>query len=137
MRRGRIAPLPEHVRTRLRAVFGADAPLEQVRIIEFSLIARLHLRAVATTRPRRIYLRGSAREFFADPQLVLHEFCHVLLQWETGRLTVVGYLLECARRGYWRNRFEIEARDFARAQLRLYGASGPATRISLVEPRPE
>ncbi len=94
---------------------GAGASIDRVQVVEYSLFARLHGRAVATTRRRRIFLRGSAAEFFGDPVLMLHEYCHVLLQWETGALTTLGYLRECLRRGYWNNRFEIEAREFARA----------------------
>ncbi len=114
--------LPGHVLACLRRVFGDGAPIEQVRIVEHSLYCRLHLGATATTRRRRIYLRGSAADFFADPQLVLHEYCHVLLQWEPGRLTRRSYLFECLRRGYWRNRFEVEARAFARRYRALYAA---------------
>lgn len=76
---------------------------------------RLHGRAIATTRPGRIYLKGSAAHFFANPELVLHEYCHVLHQWETGRLTRARYLAECLARGYRGNRFEVEARAFAAA----------------------
>jgi hypothetical protein len=106
----RIAP-PANVHAALEALFGTG--VEQVRVIENSLFARLHLRAVATTRRRRIYLRGSAEDFFSDPVLMLHEYCHVLRQWEPGLLTTARYLLEWFRRGYWDNRFEIEAREFA------------------------
>ncbi len=88
--------------------------VDQVRVVEHSLFARLHGRAIATTRRRRIYLRGSAAEFFESPALMLHEYCHVLLQWETGSLTTLRYLRECLRRGYWNNRFEVQAREFAR-----------------------
>ena len=84
-----------------------------VRVIEHSWFCRLHGRAVATTRRRRIYLRGSAADFFADPWLMLHEYCHVIRQWQPGSLTVARYLAECLRRGYWNNRFEVEARAFA------------------------
>jgi hypothetical protein len=53
---------------------------------------------------------------------MLHEYCHVLKQWEPRTLTVPRYLLESARRGYWNNRFEIEARAFADAHReRLQG----------------
>jgi hypothetical protein len=45
-----------------------------------------------------IYLSGSAADFFANPALMLHEFCHVLLQWETGRLTSARYVCEWLRR---------------------------------------
>jgi len=112
---GRRVSLPEPLRGALEGVLGE--PLSQVQVIEHSLYARLHPRAIATTRRRRIYLRGSAREFFEDPWLMLHEYCHVLRQWEPGHLTLRRYGLECLRRGYWNNRFEIEARAFADRHL--------------------
>jgi hypothetical protein len=112
LRLSREAHLPESVRGALERLLGAQ--VGQVRVIEHSWFVRLHGRAVAaTTRRRRIYLRGSAAEFFADPWLMLHEYCHVMHQWEPRTLTVTGYLLECLRHGYWNNRFEIEAREFA------------------------
>ena len=91
------------------------APVGHVRVIEHSWFARLHGRAVATTRRGRIYLRGSAADFWSNPPLMLHEYCHVIRQWETGALTARRYAVECLRRGYWNNRFEIEARAFAAA----------------------
>jgi hypothetical protein len=113
MRLGRAVPLPPHVRAVLLPLFGAG--VDHVRVIEHSLFAKLHWRAVATTRRRRIYLRGSAKAFFSNPSLVLHEYCHVLHQWEPGRLSSLRYVAECLRRGYWQNRFEVEARAFADA----------------------
>jgi Domain of unknown function (DUF4157) len=125
---GRAVPLPPELQRALGAVFGAAAaPLDQVRIIEHSLLARLHLGAIATTRRRRIYLRGSAADFFANPELMLHEYCHVLAQWESGRLTRYTYLREWLRRGYRLNAFEVEARRFAQlhgARLRALLGSG-------------
>ena len=81
-------------------------------MIQYSIYVRFHWRAIATTRPNRIYLRGSGKEFFADGPLVLHEYFHVLRQWATGDLTIPRYLAECFRRGYWDNRYEVEAREF-------------------------
>jgi hypothetical protein len=95
----------------LESVLGER--VSNVRIVEHSLYARLHPRAVATTRRRRIYLRGPAQDFFGDPWLILHEYCHVLKQWEPGDLTITRYCLEWLRHGYWNNRFEVEARAFA------------------------
>lgn len=87
--------------------------VSDVSIVEHSLYARLHPGALATTRRRRIYLRGPAQDFFGDPWLILHEYCHVLKQWEPGELTITRYCLEWLRHGYWNNRFETEARAFA------------------------
>lgn len=109
---------PPHIAAALEELFGTTA--QTVEVLEHSWFARAHLRAIATTRRGRIYLRGSASEFFADPALMLHEYCHVLCQWHTGRLTIGRYLLEWLKRGYWDNRFEIEARAFARDNLHRY-----------------
>ena len=103
--------MPDAVREALERLLGAD--IGRVKVIEHSWLVRLHGRAVATTRPQRIYLRGCAAEFFANPWLVLHEYCHVIRQWQRGHLTVARYLIECLRHGYWNNRFEVEAREFA------------------------
>jgi len=112
--------LPGAVRETLCALFGTA--VDDVRIVERSWFARAHGRALATTRHRRIYLRGSAEDFFADPAMVLHEYFHVLGQWEPGDLSVWRYVLEWFRKGYWDNRFEIEAREFATDQYHRYCA---------------
>ena len=113
MKLGRTVRVPEPIAAALELVFSER--IGQVRVIEYSLFARLHACNHATTRRRRIYLLGSATDFFQNPWLMLHEYCHVLKQWEPRTLTVRSYLLESARRGYWNNRFEIEARAFAEA----------------------
>ena len=115
---GRKVQPPPYVRATLRRVFGDD--VDHVQVVEHSWWVRLHGRAQATTRWRRIYLRGSAAEFFEDPVLLLHEYCHVLHQWETRRLSVGRYLLEWFRRGYWDNRFEVEAREFTSTEIFRY-----------------
>jgi len=115
MPRPRAAAVPPHVRSALESILAAS--IADVTVIEHSRLARLHGRAVATTRRRRIYLRGSAQEFFANPWLMLHEYCHVVCQWEPGTLTLARYVLECARHGYWNNAFEVEARAFADRHL--------------------
>ena len=111
MRSPRQVPLPGELRLALEEILGES--VVHVRVIEHSRYARLHGRALATTRRARIYLRGSAAAFFADPWLVLHEYWHVVGQWQRGTLTVPRYLSEWLRRGYWNNRFEVEARAFA------------------------
>ena len=108
--RTRCVP-PPALRAALEEIFGE--PVEHVRVIENSFYARLHFGARATTRRNRILLRDSAATFWRDRDLVLHEYFHVLRQWQPRRLTIWRYLLESLRRGYWLNRFEIEARDFA------------------------
>jgi len=112
--KGRRYRLPAAVAAALEEVFGEA--VGTVVIIEHSRYARLHIGMCATTRPERILLAISGAEFSANPELLLHEYFHVLRQWRPGRLTRWRYLLESARRGYRANRFEREAREFAAAE---------------------
>jgi hypothetical protein len=111
LRFGRCVSVPQEVVAALERIFGE--PATHVRVIEHSLYARLHVGAVATTRRGRILLVGSAAQFWRHPELVLHEYFHVLRQWQPRRLTIARYLFECLKRGYWRNVYEVEAREFA------------------------
>jgi hypothetical protein len=121
LRRGsRSAPLPPALRARLEEILGPE--VGEVRIVEHSFFNRLHGCPRAVTRRGRIYLHGSAAEFFADPELVLHEYFHVLRQWANGRMTLTRYLIACLRAGYWNNPFEIEARRFASRHKRRLAA---------------
>jgi Domain of unknown function (DUF4157) len=104
---------PAGIAAALQEIFGE--PIGHVRVIEHSFYARMHLGARATTRRNRILLRDSAAAFWRDPDLVLHEYFHVLRQWQPRRLTIWRYLVESLQRGYWQNRYEIEAREFAAA----------------------
>jgi len=115
---GRAVGAPAWALTAITEVFGE--PAAHVRVVELSWYARLHWGARATTRRSRILLVGSAEEFWRDPELVLHEYFHVLRQWQPRRLTVLRYLLEFLRNGYWRNCYEIEAREFAARNVMNY-----------------
>ena len=133
MRTGREAAVPEAVSGALEQLLGER--IGHVRVIEHSWFARLH-GAFATTRLQRIYLAGSAEDFFDNPWLMLHEYCHVLRQWQTGSLTVRRYLIEWVRRGYWNNRFEVEAREFAdQRAAQLHALLAAAASPSPLTPR--
>jgi hypothetical protein len=106
------------VQAALEGLFGQ--PVGHVKVIQYSIYVRWHMRAIATTRVNHIYLRGSGKEFFSDGALLLHEYFHVLRQWATGDLTISRYLVECFRRGYWDNRYEIEAREFTSREIYRY-----------------
>lgn len=108
--------MPAELRLLLLELFGPS--IDTVMVVEYSWINALHGWPLAVTRRARIYLRHSAAEFFADTGLVVHEYHHVLKQWNTGRLTVFRYLLATLRHGYWNNPFEIEARAFASRHCR-------------------
>jgi hypothetical protein len=117
---GQRAAAPPFVLVALATFFGDT--VGQVKVIEYSWFARLHWNAIATTRRRRIYLRGSADDFFTDPALMMHEYFHVMHQWEPRLLTSFRYLVEWVRQGYWNNRFEVEARQFTEDNLNRFRA---------------
>ncbi|MDO1527225.1 RHS repeat-associated core domain-containing protein [Fulvimonas sp. R45] len=77
-----------------------------------------------TTRKNSIRLPPtlSIDEFFADHGLVLHEYYHVLRQWNTGILTRRGYLAEFVRSGSWAegNRFEDAANEFSGRNVQAF-----------------
>lgn len=88
-----------------------------IRVCEQSIIARvaaykLGASAVALTIGRTIHLHNVGKDhFMADRRWVLHELKHVEQFNRYGFLPfIVMYLAECIRKGYWENRFEVEAR---------------------------
>jgi hypothetical protein len=115
---GRRYVLPQAVAAALEQVF--EEPADGVIVIEHSRYAKLHRGMAATTRPNRILLAISGAEFAASPELLLHEYYHVLCQWRTGYLTRWQYVVEWLRRGYRQNRYEQEAREFAAGTVELY-----------------
>jgi hypothetical protein len=110
--------LPTAVSAALEEVF--EESVDGVRVVEYSRYAQIHFGMCATTRPNRILLAASGAEFTANPELVLHEYFHVVRQWRTGYLNRRRYLFESMRFGYWENRFEREAREFAAKALGQY-----------------
>ena len=73
--------------------------------------------AAAITLWRTVFLSPSAR---VDAELLLHELRHVQ-QFEASLTFPVRYLWESARRGYFANRYEVDARDYAARRLRHDG----------------
>jgi len=118
--------MPPAMRSALVELLGDE--VDDVELVERSRYARLHVGARATTRRNRILLPGTLADFLADPELVLHEYFHVLRQWNRGRMSIGSYLAEWLRRGYLRNRYERQARRFARLRLPAFRALlGPQT----------
>ena len=108
--------LPDDWALTLATVFGHEAA-RSVVVRERVWWLRPMPWVVAITGPSRIWLRGRAEDFFADTELVLHEYYHVINQWDTRRLSILRYLREWLWVGYWRNKFEVEARAFAAREV--------------------
>ncbi len=110
--------LPASERAALEALFGES--VDDVEIVQRSWYARLHVGARATTRRNRILLPGSAADLITDRALMLHEYFHVLRQWNRGRMSSSSYLREWLRNGYWHNRYERQARRFVTLRLAAF-----------------
>jgi hypothetical protein len=91
--------------------------LEQVHIKENSFIAqiaakKLRCRQVAIVIGNTIHLHNtSKKEFLSNLRWVRHEAIHLDQFRRYGKWRfIILYLLESVRKGYWNNRFEVEAR---------------------------
>jgi hypothetical protein len=87
------------------------------RIIENSPLARvarwvLKSPNVAMVFGKQIHLSGVSTEvFLKDTYWVEHELCHIEQYRSHGTFRFLGlYLLESLRKGYYANKFEVEAR---------------------------
>lgn len=73
---------------------------------------KLNAPSVALVLGKTIHLHNiSSQEFLKDTKLVKHELCHVQQFKENGYLFfIVKYLWESFRKGYYNNKYEVEAR---------------------------
>ena len=73
---------------------------------------KLHTPAVAMVIGRTIHLYNTTTsEFLKDTRWVKHELCHIRQYKQHGTIGfIVKYLWESLKKGYYNNRFEVEAR---------------------------
>ncbi len=73
---------------------------------------KLRTRSVAMVLGKTIHLHNTTKEdFLKDEKWVKHELCHIKQYKEHGYVTfIIKYLWESLQRGYYQNRFEVEAR---------------------------
>src|SRR5215471_607268 len=83
-----------------------------------SVIARLAARILKTKRMavtinNKIYLHNcSKQEFLKNKKWVCHEIAHIKQYGRAGALSfLTAYLFQCLVKGYFKNKFEKEARD--------------------------
>ena len=74
---------------------------------------KLGAKSVAMVLGKTIHLCNTTKAgFLLDEKWVKHELCHIKQFKEHGYfLFVVKYLWESIRKGYYNNRFEVEARN--------------------------
>jgi hypothetical protein len=92
--------------------------LENVLIKERSFIARiaakrLRCRRVAIVIGKTIHLHNTSKQdFISNARWVRHEMVHIDQFRRYGNLKfALVYIFESIRKGYWNNRFEVEARQ--------------------------
>ena len=104
------------MKTCLQKLFTED--IDNIKVHDNSFVAWYHGKnTIATTRKNNIYLNIDCATFWNDRKLVLHEYYHVIEQWNTGRLTRYRYIKEWMKKGYWNSKYEVEARNFAQQKL--------------------
>ena len=116
---GTPLPLPTHVITRYPELLEArwrrgGLPL---RVGGWCLGQRT---VAGITLGRTVFLAANVPE---TSQLLLHELAHVR-QFRQDKSFPLRYLMESIRRGYARNRYEVEADQFVHAIVRETDASG-------------
>jgi Domain of unknown function (DUF4157) len=74
---------------------------------------KLKANAVAMVLGKTIHLHNTTKtDFLQDERWLKHELCHIKQFKEHGYfLFVVKYLWESLRKGYYNNRYEVEARN--------------------------
>ena len=87
------------------------------KIREKSLFARIAAKkmrshSVAMVLGKTIHLHNiSEKDFLSNERLLKHELCHVRQYQQHGFIGfLIKYLLESLRKGYYNNKFEVEAR---------------------------
>ncbi len=75
------------------------------------IMGRMKGPAAAVTLRRTVVVHPAVS---LSPALLVHELTHVR-QWAADPLFPARYTVESLRRGYWNNRYEVEAREAERA----------------------
>ena len=74
---------------------------------------KLKANAVAMVLGKTIHLHNTTKtDFLKDERWLKHELCHIKQFKEHGYVGfIVKYIWESIRKGYYNNRFEVEARE--------------------------
>ncbi len=90
----------------------------QINIKENSWLAKmaaikLGTKAVAMVLGKTIHLHNTTKaDFLKDERWLKHELCHIKQFKEHGYVGfIIKYIWESIRKGYYNNRFEVEARN--------------------------
>lgn len=107
-KRAREVAVPDEIKraveSTLQDAFSNAVNVDKIKVVENSkwadflsgfteLLTAGRYWVFATTQRDAIYLnsRITAGDFFGDPELLLHEYYHVIRQWNTGAMTNFNY----------------------------------------------
>ena len=110
-----VYKMPDYMIISLEDLFCES--VGHIQIIEHSRYAALHGRILATTRKELILLNMGGDAFSRLPELVLHEYYHVVKQWRNGELTTLKYIIESAKNGYINNKYEVATNRFVQQNI--------------------
>lgn len=110
-----VYTLPASLTNALEELFSE--PVSNIKVVERSRYAALHGKILATTRKEVILLNMDGDVFSQLPELVLHEYYHVVKQWRHGELTALNYMIECAKNGYINNKYEVATNRYVQNNI--------------------
>ncbi len=98
--------------------FMENKDAEKVKIKENSWLAKIAAKKLGTQHVamvlgKTIHLYNTSKEhFLKDEKWLKHELCHIQQFKQHGYIGfIIKYLWESLRKGYYNNKFEIEARE--------------------------
>lgn len=113
-----VYTMPPFVINALEELLGES--VGNVKVVERSWYAAAHGNILATTRKELILLNMPGDSFSQLPELVLHEYYHVVKQWRHGELTLVKYIIESAKNGYLNNRYEVQTNRYVQKNIGFF-----------------
>ena len=110
--------MPAYVINALEELFSES--VSTIKVVERSWYAALHGKILATTRKELILLNMDGDAFSQLPELVLHEYYHVIKQWRHGELTTLKYIIESAKNGYINNKYEVATNQYVQKNIAVF-----------------
>lgn len=110
-----VYKMPDHMIIALEDLFCES--VDHIQVIEHSRYAALHGRILATTRKELILLNMGGETFSRLPELVLHEYYHVVKQWRNDELTAFKYIIESVKNGYINNKYEVATNRYVQQNI--------------------
>jgi len=92
---------------------AANYNIKENSFFAYLAALKLNKNGVAIVIGRTIHLHNTSKEtFLANEKWLQHELCHIRQFQQYGFVGFIArYLYESSRKGYYNNKFEVEARE--------------------------